>query len=102
MPRPTRKQRGYDQDWMRLRARVLAEHRDCCRCGRRATVVDHIDTIRDAPHKRLDPNNLRAMCTRCHNQRTALDQTHAEKTRLKAAGEDGMPLAKDHPWYRTS
>lgn len=73
--------RGYDAAWRRARAAYLAEHPLCCVCHAEtpprltvATVVDHIVSIADAPHLRLDASNLRAMCVRHHNQRTGRDQ----------------------------
>lgn len=99
-PRPSRQARGYDRAWEKLRKLVLRDMPYCCRCGKPATVVDHIKPISEAPELRLERSNLRPMCARCHNQRTALDQTHGDKTRLREAGIDGMPTAKDHPWYK--
>lgn len=99
-PRPSRAKRGYDKFWDKLRLSYLKEFPYCCRCGKKATVVDHIQPISEAPELRLERSNLRPMCVKCHNQRTALDQTHGDKTRLREAGVDGMPVAKDHPWYK--
>lgn len=70
---------GYGRDWQKVRAVVLATHPLCCLCeaaGRltAATVVDHIKSIKDRPDLRLDMDNLRALCTPCHNARTARDQ----------------------------
>jgi 5-methylcytosine-specific restriction protein A len=33
--------------------------------------VDHIVPIGDAPHRRLDPGNLRSLCKSCHSVHTA-------------------------------
>jgi 5-methylcytosine-specific restriction protein A len=38
-----------------------------------ATVVDHIETINEAPHLRLDLDNLRSLCKPCHDERTMRD-----------------------------
>jgi 5-methylcytosine-specific restriction enzyme A len=67
-------QRGYDADWRRLRAEHLAEEpycRECAKVGveRLATIVDHIETIRLAPERRLDPTNLQSLCFPHHNQK---------------------------------
>jgi 5-methylcytosine-specific restriction enzyme A len=76
-PRPNRIARGYDDDWRQLRRLHLAEHpycRHCAEAGRgevRATVVDHIETVRDHPERRLDPENLQSLCVPCHNAKTS-------------------------------
>lgn len=60
-----------------MRAQVLAAEplcRICAEAGRvtAATEVDHIEGFhgRDDP-RRLDPGNLRPLCTPCHRARTA-------------------------------
>jgi 5-methylcytosine-specific restriction endonuclease McrA len=65
--RPSAHQRGYDQDWQNLRDDFLNAHAHCIRCGGTADLVDHIQTIREAPNRRLDPKNLQALCTSCHS-----------------------------------
>jgi 5-methylcytosine-specific restriction protein A len=77
--RGTRKQRGYGQDWVRLRAKILANEPLCrtCRANGKvvvATVVDHIQDIVDRPDLRLEESNLQPLCRRCHNRKTALKQ----------------------------
>jgi 5-methylcytosine-specific restriction enzyme A len=67
--------RGYDNDWRRLRDRVLAERPLCVMCeaeGRiePATVGDHIVPIKVDPSRRLDPSNVRPLCKAHHDQRT--------------------------------
>lgn len=58
--------------WKRLSKVVLARAGyKCALCGGLATEVHHIEDVRTAPGKRLDPSNLTALCTSCHNkQRT--------------------------------
>lgn len=77
--RGTPAERGYDKDWYRLRHAFLQANPICCipSCGAKATHVDHIKTIKEAPHLRLDPRNLRSMCGPCHSRRTARDQSQA-------------------------
>lgn len=46
----------------------------CVECGKPAKHVDHKQTIRSAPHLRLDPANLRSLCHSCHSRHTAKHQ----------------------------
>lgn len=63
--------RGYDQEWQQLSAAHLKAHPWCaCGCGKRATDVDHIVPVRLAPHRRLDPTNLRSFAHGCHSRKT--------------------------------
>jgi 5-methylcytosine-specific restriction endonuclease McrA len=73
--------RGYDQAWRKLRARFLQVHPLCCveACGEKATIVDHISSIRDRPDLRLEWSNLRPMCNRCHSARTSREQSWNRK-----------------------
>ena len=41
----------------------------CQRCGKRATVVDHVVTIRERPDLAYDETNLRALCQWCNVDR---------------------------------
>ena len=87
--RGTRQQRGYDNDWIRLRAAFVEEKRleamlagvsmypICELCGKpvedkRQIHVDHIKPFegRDDP-LRLDKDNLRVTHERCHMKLTA-------------------------------
>ena len=59
-PKPT-----YDHHWRRIRAEILERDGYRCYfegCGVRATTVDHIVPVSEAPSLRLDPANLRASC----------------------------------------
>ncbi|RVD50042.1 HNH endonuclease signature motif containing protein [Mesorhizobium sp. M7A.F.Ca.ET.027.03.2.1] len=69
--RPSARARGYDGDWQAARAKHLASHPSCVECGEPATLVDHIVSIRKAPHRRLDPTNFASMCPTCHGRKTA-------------------------------
>ena len=69
--RGTRKERGYDEDWLRLRSRYLAAKPTCNDCRRLATEVHHIKPIRDYPELRLVWENLMGLCKSCHSKRTA-------------------------------
>ncbi|MBI5289950.1 MAG: HNH endonuclease [Chloroflexi bacterium] len=57
---------GYGADWARLRRVVLSEEPTCRNCGKPATDVDHIQTIKQRPELRLERSNLRALCRGCH------------------------------------
>jgi 5-methylcytosine-specific restriction protein A len=69
-------QRGrYDRAWQRFRARILSERPACEDCLdvdliSRATEVHHVEKLVDAPHRRLDDTNTRALCKSCHSTRT--------------------------------
>jgi len=76
--RGSRTARGYDEDWQRLRSWFMhkPENQLCRRCLERnvitlATECDHVDPFRslDDP-KRLDQNNLQALCKTCHAIKT--------------------------------
>ncbi|WOC15400.1 HNH endonuclease [Pseudochrobactrum sp. MP213Fo] len=69
--RPSARTRGYDREWQRARHAWLVVHPSCVGCGQPATLVDHIITIRNAPHRRLDPTNFQSMCSTCHGRKTA-------------------------------
>jgi 5-methylcytosine-specific restriction enzyme A len=60
--------RGYDHDWRKLRDRHLGVHPLCVRCGDTAKIADHIESVRKAPHRRLDPTNLQSLCVACHSR----------------------------------
>jgi 5-methylcytosine-specific restriction protein A len=67
-------ERGYGWDWRRFRINYLAEHPLCVDClpiVTPATELHHIEKIKDAPHKRLDWDNIIPLCDACHNRRTA-------------------------------
>ena len=70
--RGTRKQRGYDEPWLKLRKRKLAADPLCERCEKKgytteATQVHHIVSFHglDDP-LRLDWDNLESICEACH------------------------------------
>ena len=65
--RPTARQRGYDMEWFKVRARFLRQHARCV-CGAPATQVHHVVRLRDGG--RHEPSNLRALCASCHSRLT--------------------------------
>ena len=65
--------RGYDNQWTELSKRYRANNPLCERCfgmGKTtaASEVHHIQKISDAPHLRLDADNLMAVCGECHKE----------------------------------
>ena len=68
--RPNARQRGYDREWDRVRSAHISRFPKCAVCGEPADDVDHIVPISEAPHRRLDPDNLQSLCRKHHNQKT--------------------------------
>jgi len=96
--------RGYDGAWRKLRANFLVFHPTCELCAQldpprltAASVVDHIQPIREAPERRLDESNLRALCKACHDGAV---QAENKTGRMRGAGVDGVPLSADHWWNK--
>ncbi len=68
--------RGYDRQWRRLRAAILARFPLCQRCEAAGRVtpaedVHHVIKVKDDRSRRLDPSNLMSVCRACH---AALDR----------------------------
>lgn len=79
-------ERGYDQDWRKLRLLYLTEHPfcECTDCDGKlvpAQVVDHRQPISTHPELRLDWRNLRSMTKVCHDRHTATTQGFAQRHR---------------------
>lgn len=81
--RGTARQRGYDAAWERVRAEFVKAHPVCCvpGCGCPTEDVDHIVSVKEAPHRRLDPANLRPFCHSHHSKRTRRDQGGPKRRR---------------------
>jgi 5-methylcytosine-specific restriction enzyme A len=78
--RGTHTQRGYDADWQKVRKLALARDNFLCQhClefdGRPvpARDVDHIVTVKTAPHLRLVLANLQSLCGYHHKKKTAAE-----------------------------
>lgn len=65
--RPNSSARGYDRRWEEASKRYLAQHRTCRRCGRPATLVDHIKPHRGDASLVWDRSNWQPLCTPCHS-----------------------------------
>ena len=61
--------RGYGTPrWRTARARALAKHPRCTRCGAHQTlVVHHADEQGMTGSRAIDQGNLIVLCRRCHN-----------------------------------
>ena len=64
------------QEWMRLRAQVLRTM-PACACGRPATQVDHVVSLGQGGTHALA--NLRGICKRCHDAKTAREAAAARR-----------------------
>lgn len=78
--RPSPSGRGYDRTWQKVRRAFVIAFPTCSTegCGAATTDVDHIKSIREAPHLRLEWSNLRAFCHPCHSRHTARTQGFAQ------------------------
>ena len=91
----------YDAEWHRLSAKFRKTHPFCMvrGCGKPSEHVDHIVTVRAAPHLRLEWTNLQALCQTHHSR-----LTHAyDQGRLTGVcDEEGLPLDPNHPWAKAT
>lgn len=81
--RPTASQRGYDKEWAKEARQFLAlpENELCARCGAKATVVMHIESIRKRPDLRMVRSNWRPGCQRCNAIEAAQERRTAQEAR---------------------
>ena len=97
-------------EWRAFRARILRHRQGVCAvpgCPRRATHVDHLDPVRTAPSRALDPLNVQALCHAHHSAKTAgadggfgNPRGGGAPLRVKGCDADGVPLDPRHPWRR--
>ena len=74
--------------WRKLRDIQLKRSPLCVKCGRAATVADHIIEIKDGGCK-LCLDNLQSMCNGCHTSKTAAEKKkRVEKSDPKKKDED--------------
>lgn len=76
--RLTTRERGYDYAWQKFTKRIKAERPTCEDQAinhpgqvRASEEIHHIAKVKDAPHLRLEPSNVLALCGQCHDMRTA-------------------------------
>ena len=67
------RQRGYDNEWKKLRNAVYRESPLCKMClskGRTTPgeIGHHITPVNEAPELRLDPDNIMMVCRKCHGE----------------------------------
>ncbi|HSW62191.1 MAG TPA: HNH endonuclease signature motif containing protein [Dissulfurispiraceae bacterium] len=95
--------RLYDSvRWRKARIWWLNSHPLCVMClqqGRdtAATVIDHIIPHNDDYEKFWDSNNWQSLCASCHSGVKQMQELHGYS---QAAGVDGQPIDKNHPWNR--
>lgn len=69
------------EEWKQLRyAALVASDGKCLCCGASAKDgavlrVDHVESIRMAPHRKADPTNLQVLCNSCNWGKGGLDAT---------------------------
>jgi len=77
--------RGYDAEWREFRERYLQDNPACDECGASATVVAHRLHRSDGGSDDID--NLRPLCSTCHNRETMRRLAHARRGRVGLKGE---------------
>ena len=83
--------------WRKLRAMQLKRFPWCAvkGCGQKAQHVDHVETIRDAPHRRLDITNLQSLCAKHHS---SLTNAYDMGTIAGLCDAEGYPLDPNAAW----
>lgn len=94
----------YDYQWKLFRKRYLRAFPICAvvGCGKPAKHVDHIETVRGSPKRRLDPTNVEGLCHNHHSILTATYDTVGGRAIPFACDEDGNPNEGGHPWTATN
>jgi 5-methylcytosine-specific restriction protein A len=90
-----------------MRARVLREEpycRECARIGRIGVIATHVDHINGRADRKEDylPENLQALCTECHSEKTARESGFGKKRSAfyKGCDADGNPHDPHHHWKK--
>jgi 5-methylcytosine-specific restriction endonuclease McrA len=88
--KPSRWGTPMPKGWPKIRAKVMKRDGGRCRlCGAPASSVDHI--VARYRGGTDDESNLRAICTRCHNTKTAADARAARQTAPRKRGVPSHP-----------
>ena len=72
-------ERGYDNEWRKIRQARLELEPWCRRCEERGIIVaaklivDHVIPLHVRPDLRLDLDNTQTLCRRCHKIKTDED-----------------------------
>jgi len=87
LQRKSRHARGYGAAWVRLRTTILARDNHLCQpCLRngRPTVANEVDHITPKASGGTDnPDNLEAICTPCHADKTKREAAEAQGRTIK-------------------
>jgi 5-methylcytosine-specific restriction protein A len=72
----TTTQRGYGHDWRKFRKSQISERPLCEDCLEQGIVTaaqegHHLTKIKYEPAKRLDADNVRMLCSKCHQKYTS-------------------------------
>lgn len=67
------------REWRELRQRVMQEEPLCALCGAPSEHADHIEHGVDWKTRFFDRANLRGLCSRCHNSKSAKDLAASKK-----------------------
>lgn len=106
--RGTRHERGYGARWVRIRKAILQRDKHLCQpCLRQGTLTTHrkhaplqVDHIKPKAEGGGDePDNLQAICIRCHAAKTAEEAARAQgrERRRIAFDAQGRPIWPDDP-----
>lgn len=94
--RQSARERGYDAAWDRYSRRYRQQHPLCVSCvsGGHASpseVVDHITPHRGDETLFWDPENHQALCSACHNRKTAReDGGFGNRRKLKCHADENQ------------
>ena len=80
--------------WRKLRLVQLSKEPLCQYCAEHgrttpATLVDHIERVRDARGRAFDPTNLQSLCASCHSGAKAKEEARGERI---GCDVNGVPL----------
>lgn len=88
--KPRSRSAAYPVEWIKLSRDFLEESPWCWGClsigvRTRATVLDHVVPVTEAPERVLDIKNLQPVCSRCHNVIKRQLETDWRNGRISAA-----------------